>query len=137
MLNHPSLLNEVEEEFAQLEFLSPDLDKLRNAILKTHAPQPDLDAETLIRHLKEDGFAKTVDGVLSAQVLNHAAFARVGADVETVRLGWADTKGRFEKRRLGLQIRDAAQDLAGDMSVENWTRMQPLLEDKDEGESAL
>ena len=107
------------------------------AILKTHAPQPDLDAETLTRHLRDEGFAQTVDGVLSAQVLNHAAFARVGADVETVRLGWADTKGRFEKRRLGLQIRDAAQDLAGDMSVENWTRMQPLLEDKDEGESAL
>jgi DNA primase len=137
VLNHPSLLNEVEEEFAQLEFLSPDLDKLRIAILKTHAPQPDLDAETLTRQLKEDGFAKTVDGVLSAQVLNHAAFARVEADAETVRLGWADTRGRFEKRRLGVQIRDAERDLAGDMSVENWTRMQPLLEDKDEGESAL
>jgi DNA primase len=137
MLNHPSLLNEVEEEFAQLEFLSPDLDKLRNAILKTHAPQPDLDAETLTRHLKDDGFAKTVDGVLSAQVLNHAAFARLEADAETVRLGWADTKSRFEKRNLGTQIRDAERSLAGDMSVENWTRMQPLLEDKDEGESAL
>ncbi|HYA72432.1 MAG TPA: hypothetical protein VEF36_04675, partial [Roseiarcus sp.] len=137
VLNHPALLNEVEEEFAQLEFLSPDLDKLRIAILKTHAPQPDLDAATLTRHLKDDGFAKTVDGVLSAQVLNHAAFARVEADAETVRLGWADTRSRFEKRRLGMQIRDAERDLAGDMSVENWTRMQPLLEDKDEGESAL
>ncbi|HXE28912.1 MAG TPA: hypothetical protein VN656_10385, partial [Stellaceae bacterium] len=92
---------------------------------------------TLTRHLKDDGFAKTVDGVLSAQVLNHAAFARLEADAETIRLGWADTKSRFEKRRLGLQIRDAAQDLAGDMSVENWTRMQPLLEDKDEGDNAL
>jgi DNA primase len=137
VLNHPALLNEVEEEFAQLEFLSSDLDKLRNAILKTHAPQPDLDAETLTRHLKDDGFAKTVEGVLSAQVLNHAAFARVDADAETARLGWADTRSRFEKRRLGVQIRDAERDLAGDMSVENWTRMQPLLEDKDEDESAL
>jgi DNA primase len=137
VLNHPSLLNEVEEEFAQLEFLSPDLDKLRNAILKTHAPQPDLDAETLTRQLKDDGFVKTVDGVLSAQVLNHAAFARAGADAEAVRLGWTDTKSQFERRRLGLQIRDAARDLAGDMSVENWTRMQPLLEDKDEGDNAL
>jgi DNA primase len=137
MLNHPSLLNEVEEEFAQLEFRSPDLDKLRNAILKTHAPQPDLDAETLTRQLKDDGFAKTVDGVLSTQVLNHAAFARVEADAETVRLGWADTKGRFEKRNLGTQIRDAERDLAGDMSVENWTRMQPLLEDQDEGDDSV
>jgi DNA primase len=137
VLNHPALLNAVEEEFAQLEFLSPDLDKLRIAILKTHAPQPDLDADTLTRHLREDGFAKTVEGVLSAQVLNHAAFARIDADAEMARLGWADTRDRFEKRRLGVQIRDAERDLAGDMSVENWTRMQPLLEDKDEGESAV
>jgi DNA primase len=137
VLNHPALLNEVEEEFAQLEFLSADLDKLRIAILKTHAPQPDLDAETLTRHLRDDGFAKTVDGVLSAQVLNHAAFARVDADADAVRSGWADTRSRFEKRRLGMQIRDAERDLAGDMSVENWTRLQPLLEDNDEGENAL
>ncbi len=137
VLHHPSLLNEVEEEFAQLEFRSPDLDKLRNAILKTHAGQPDLDAETLTRQLRDDGFSKTVDGVLSAQVLNHAAFARVEADAETVRLGWADTRGRFEKGHLGAQIRDAERNFAGDMSVENWTRLQPLLEDKDEGDNAL
>lgn len=87
--------------------------------------------------MQDDGFAKTVEGVLSAQVLNHAAFARVDADAETARLGWADTRSRFEKRRLGVQIRDAERELAGDMSVENWTRMQPLLEDKDEDESAL
>src|ERR1700722_16664426 len=92
------------------------LDRLSLATLKLHAPLPDLDTETLIRHLKDDGFAKTVEGVLSAQVLSHAAFAR--ADAETVRLGWADTKGQFEKRRLGQQIRDAERDLAGDMSVE-------------------
>jgi DNA primase len=119
---------------AQLEFLSPDLDKLRIAILKVHAPQPDLDADTLTRQLREDGFATTVDGVLSAQVLNHAAFARVGVDAETVRLGWADTRGRFERRRIGVEIRDAERDFANEMTVENWTRLQPLLEDKDEGE---
>ena len=136
VLNHPFLLNEVEEDFLQLEFLSPDLDKLRIAILNTHGLQPDLDAATLTRHLKADGFAKTVDGVLSAQVLNHAACARVDAEAETVRLGWADTRGRFEKRRLGVQIRDAERHLADDMSVENWTRLQPLLEDKDEGDDA-
>ena len=119
MCSITALLNEVEEEFAQLEFISPDLDKLRNAILKAHAPLPDLDSETLTRHLIDDGFAKTVEGVLSAQVLNHAAFARVDADAETVRLGWADTRSRFEKRRLGMQIRDAERDFAGDMSVEN------------------
>jgi hypothetical protein len=75
-----------------------------------------------------------VDGVLSAQVLNHAAFARVGVDAETVRLGWADTRGRFERRRIGVEIRDAERDFANEMTVENWTRLQPLLEDKDEGE---
>ena len=134
LLNHPYLLNEVAEDLAEIKFASPDLDRLCNAILKAHAPQPDLDAATLKLHLINDGFAKTLDGVLSAQVLNHAAFAKDGADPDAVRQGWSDTRGRFEKRRLGVQIRDAERDLAEDMSVENWTRLQPLLEHQDEDE---
>jgi hypothetical protein len=70
-----------------------------------------------------------VDAVLSPQVLNHAAFARVGADAETVRRGWLDARGRFEQRRLDVQIRDAVRDLSADTNEENWTRTQPLLED--------
>jgi DNA primase len=131
-------LNEVEEEFAQLEFRSPTLDKLRNAILRTHAPQPDLDADTLKRQLEENGYSGTVDAVLSPQVLSHAAFARVGADAETARCGWSDAKGRFEHRRLDGQIKDAVRDLSAEMNEANWVRTQPLLEglsvkDRDEG----
>ena len=126
------MLNEVAEDLAEIKFVSPDLDRLCNAILKAHAPQPDLDADTLKLHLINDGFAKTLDGVLSAQVLNHAAFAKDGADPDAVRQGWSDTRGRFEKRRLEVQIRDAERDLAEDMSVENWTRLQPLLEQQDD-----
>ena len=137
VLNHPFILNEVEEEFAQVEFLSSELDNLRIAILKGHAPHPDLDADTLKLHLKSNGFAEAVDRVLSAEVLDHASFARHDADPETVRLAWADTRNLFEQRRIGAQIRDAERNLAGDMSVENWTRMQPLFESKDDGDDGL
>lgn len=134
ILNHPFLLNEIEDELSGVEFLSRDLDSLLGAILKRHQLQPDLDAETLKLHLRNDGFTKTLDGVLSAEVLNHAAFARVEADPEAARRGWADARGRLEKRRLGAQIKDVVRDFGDDPSVENWTRMQPLLEHKDEDE---
>jgi DNA primase len=132
ILNHPFILNEVAEEFALMEFGARDLDSLSEAILKRHALQPDLDAETLKLHLRNDGFTKTLDRVLSAGVLNHAAFARIEADPEAARRGWADARGRLEKHRLGAQIKDVARDFGEDPSVENWSRMQPLLEHKDE-----
>lgn len=137
ILNHPFLLNEVAEEFAGIELASRDLDRLRDAILKRHALQPDLDAGALKRQLREDEFAKVLDGVLSAEVLNHAAFARLDVEPEAARRGWMDATERFEKRRLGAHIKDVERDLARDMSVENWTRMQPLLEHKDENDGTV
>lgn len=137
VLNHPFLLNEVAEEFAQIDVVSRDLDRLRDAILKRHALQPDLDAETLKRHVKGDGFAKLLDRVLSAEVLSHAAFARAEGDPEAARRGWVDARARFEKRRLGVHIKDVERDLADDMSLENWTRLQPLLEYKDEDDDGV
>ena len=137
ILNHPFLLNEVAEEFAGIELASRDLDRLRDAILKRHALQPDLDAGALKRQLREDKFAKVLDGVLSAEVLNHAAFARLDVEPEAARRGWMDATERFEKRRLGAHIKDVERDLARDMSVENWTRMQPLLANKDEKDGTV
>jgi DNA primase len=133
LLNHSFLLNEFSEDLVGIEFAAGDLDRLRDEILKRHDLQPDLDAEGLKLHLKGTGFAKTVEGVLSAQVLNHAGFARADADAEAVRRGWIHTREQFQQRRLSLQIEDAERDLAADMTDENWARLQQtLLERKDE-----
>lgn len=136
LLNHPFLLGDVAEEFAEIPLGPPDLDKLRHEILRLHALNPDLDAATLRLHLTENGYDRVVKGVLSSQVLAHAAFARAGADADTVRLGWADTRDQLRQPHLRTQIAEAERELAEETTEEKWVRLHPLLEQKIEDDGA-
>ena len=135
LLNHPFLLGEVVEDVAGMH-LAPDLDKLWHEILRLHALNPDLDSAGLAIQLRQNGFARVVEGVLSPRVLIHAAFARQGVDAKTVRAGWASTRDGVQKAHLHTQIAEAGRDLAEDTTDEKWTRLHPLLEQKVEDDGA-
>jgi DNA primase len=137
LLNHPFLVHEVAEELAALHLADPRLDKLCHEILRLHALNPDLDAATLKLHLTQSEHAGAVQGVLSSQVLNHAAFARPDADAETVRMGWIDTRDRLQQRHLKQQVAEAAQNFVRDVSDETWGRLQQsVLETKKDDDGA-
>ncbi|HUJ98054.1 MAG TPA: DNA primase [Stellaceae bacterium] len=137
LLNHPFLLHEVAEELAALHLRDPRLDKLCREILRLHALNPDLDAATLKLHLTQSGYGGVVQGVLSQQVLKHAAFARPEADAETVRMGWTDTRDRLQHRHLRQQVAEAAEDFVRDVSDETWGRLQQtVLETKKDDDGA-
>jgi DNA primase len=141
VLNHPFILNEVSEEFAALEFSAPDLDRLCQETLKAHALDPDLDGTALRLHLTRNGLARTVEGVLSSQVLEHARFALPDATPEAVRSGWVDARDQFLKDHIASQIAATERELAEDTTEEVWERLQTVLElkakngDATEGES--
>ena len=136
LLNHPFLLAEVGEELAQFELPDRALDRLCREILRLHSLHPDLDAAALKLHLSDSGFGQEIAGILSSQVLNHAGFARPGADAEDVRLGWSHTKARLQERRLlSTQISEAERQ-AADGTDETWSRLQPLLQSKAEDDGA-
>jgi len=136
LINHPFLLHEVAEDLAALHLPAADLDKLCHEILRLHALNPDLDDTALKLHLTENGFGRVVQGVLSPQVLTHAAFARAGADADAVRMGWANTRDQLQQAHLDTQIAEAERDLAEDTTNEKWTRLHPLLEQKMEDDGA-
>jgi DNA primase len=135
IINHPALLHELAEDFAELDLTAPDLDKLRREILNIAAARPDLDAAALARHLSQDGFARAVDGLLSPQVYVHGAFARPDADIEGARCGWLHARHRFQQLPQHVaEIDRAAQGLARDMTEASWrnlTALQDLREDED------
>ncbi len=136
LLNHPFLLAEVGEELAQFELPDRALDRLCREILRLHSLHPDLDAAALKLHLSNSGFGQEIAGILTSQVLNHAGFARPGADAEDVRLGWSHTKARLQERRLlSTQISEAERQ-AADGTDETWSRLQPLLQSKAEDDGA-
>jgi DNA primase len=137
VLQHPFLLHEVAEEFAELLLGDPLLDKLRHEILRLHALNPDLDAATLKLHLTGNGYAGVVQGVLSPQVLKHAAFARPEADAEMVRMGWNDTRDQLQQAHLRQQVADAARDFVENANDDTWGRLQQtVLETKKEDDGA-
>jgi DNA primase len=61
VLNHPALLHEEAEAFAELAFTAPALDSLKAAILDIAALSPDLDSATLTAHLRD----RELGGVLA------------------------------------------------------------------------
>ena len=68
LLSFPTLIGEVAEEFAAIEIPEAELDKLRREILEVEALRPGLDASALRQHLLLNGFAATVDALLSPSV---------------------------------------------------------------------
>ncbi|HZB90921.1 MAG TPA: DNA primase [Stellaceae bacterium] len=137
LLNHAFLLHEAAEELAALHLGDPRLDKLRHEILRLHALNPDLDAVTLKLHLTQSGYGGVVQGVLSQQVLKHAAFARIDADAETVRRGWIDTRDRLQQRQLRQQVAEAAEEFVREVSDATWGRLQQtVLETKQDDDGA-
>jgi DNA primase len=136
LINHPFLLHEVAEDLAALHLAAADLDKLCHEILRLHVLNPDLDDTALKLHLTENGFGRVVQGVLSPQVLTHAAFARAGADADAVRMGWANTRDQLLHAHLNTQIAEAERNLAEDTTNETWTRLHPLLEQKMDDDGA-
>ena len=129
LLNHPFLLAEAAEELAQIDFpAAGKLDSLSRKILELHHRNPALDAETLKGHLSRDGFGPTVERILSPRVLEFARFAKVGAEVESVRSGWIDIKRRYEQQCLLTQIAEAERSLAVDTNEDTLARLRHLQE---------
>jgi DNA primase len=135
LLNHPALLDAVNEDFAQIEQLPTDLDKLRREILNVSAVRPDLDAASLRLHLSQTGFGRTVDGLLSPQVYIHAGFARPDAELAEARRGWAAACGELYRRlHLSAEIDRAERGLADDMTEASWAQFNALREHREEPE---
>ncbi len=137
LLNHPFLLDEVAEDVAALHLPDPRLDKLCHEILRLHALKPDLDATALRLHLSGSDYAGIVQGILSPQVMKHAAFARPEADAEMARRGWTHTRDQLQQRHLTQQVAQAERDFVEDVSDETWGRLQQtVLETKKEDDGA-
>ena len=127
LLRRPEIFDHVGERLGMLSFSAPELDILRQEVLKTLSTEPDLDRPGLERHLRLAGCAAAVDAVLSPKVLAHAFFARPDTPVETVQEGWDETYGRCLQGELLAEIGEAERLLAGDPSDNTFDRVRRLM----------
>ena len=129
VITHPELCDDVGERLGTMEFSASEVDKLRQEVLKTVAEQPGLDWTGLERHLRHSGFSETLDSLLSAKALVHAAFARPGAAPEMAREGWEETYALYMQKDLRAEIKRAGRRLlAEDLSAESHGALCALQE---------
>ena len=119
----PTLIGEIAEEFAAIEIPEAELDKLRREILEVEALRPGLDASSLRQHLLLNGFAATVDALLSPSV--DSGFLVRSSDLRTARNHWAHVFGMLMGGHRSA-LAEASNHLIDDDSA--WDRIQATRE---------
>ncbi len=138
IVNRPELLAAVGEEFAAIEIGNRDIDGLRTAILDIASSEPDLDSETLKRHLSARGLATTVDFLSAPQDWSERRLEDRFADPEAVlsdlEKGWRHVLAlnrRVTAAKSNLEA--AVKDLAEDMTEEAFERFKASTAEADAG----
>ena len=119
LLQSPPLVDEVAEEFASLDMPEPELDKLRREILEVEALRPGLDAPALRQHLLLNGFAATVDALLSPSV--DSGFLVRSSDPRAARDTWAHVIGMLMGGHRSA-LAEASNHLSDEVSSASWER---------------
>jgi DNA primase len=122
VVNHPWLLETHAEEFAHLEFLNPDADALRRAILDAISHGDDRPLREVIAAGSQSAILVRVESAIT-----HASDwpAREGAAADDVTQWWAHVISLHRKQRtLNKELKDAEQALGAEPTDANlgWLR---------------
>jgi DNA primase len=121
LLHYPGLIDEVAERLARVEIPEPELDRLRAEILQVAALRQGLDAPALRQHLLLNGFAATVDKLLSPSV--DAGFLVRRSDPSFVRKDCARVIGMLMQDDPS-GVAEAGDRMFEEVSPESWERFQ-------------
>jgi DNA primase len=125
VIRHPWLLETHAEEFADLDFLHPDADQLRAAILEAGSREPHPDADELQAELARRGLTPLLARVEAAITHRSDWPAQAGAGEADVAQWWDHVVTLHRKKRtLNRELKDAERALGEDPSEANlaWLR---------------
>ncbi len=121
VVNHPWLLETHAEEFAALEFLNPDADALRGAILDAGAGHDGVDAAAVRAGVAGAGLGGLLARAEAAITHPSDWTAREGAAPDDVNPFWAQLIALHRKvRTLNKELKDAERALGEDPTDANW-----------------
>lgn len=132
LINHPELYDEASERLGTIDFSVPELDKIRQEVLKTLAAKSGLETEPLVNHLNECGYSAVLRSLLGAGVYDHAYFARPDATFEEAGAGWMETYDQIRGKDLIAEIKEAERDVAENPSEETFRRLSALKQQMNE-----
>jgi DNA primase len=125
VLNHVWLLETHSEELAALDFLNPDADQLRRAMLEASAGHETVETETLRAVIAARGLTAVLTRVEAAITHSSDWPARPGAASEDVAQWWTHVVTLHRKQRtLNRELKDAERALGEEPTDANlaWLR---------------
>ena len=126
VINHPWLLEHHAEEFSELEFLNPDTDHLRRAVLDAATDgRTSADPEALRAAIAARGLTGVLDRVEAAITHTSDWPAQAGASVDDVAQWWTHVVTLHRKQRtLNRELKDAERALGEEPTDANlaWLR---------------
>jgi DNA primase len=125
VVNHPWLLEHHAEEFSELEFLNPDTDHLRRAVMDAATGSDAADPEALRAAIAARGLTGVLDRVEAAITHTSDWPARAGASGEDVAQWWTHVVTLHRKQRtLNRELKDAERALGEEPTDANlaWLR---------------
>ncbi len=126
LINHPELLDHVEERLGAMPYADSRLDSLRQSALMHLSQSSNLESQVLKDHLSELGFSDELKKLISSEVYIHAGFARQEAQLEDATKGWDHTFSLCQRGDLEADVRRAADDLINDPTDNAFAVFQSL-----------
>jgi DNA primase len=134
LLNHPDLLQEEAERLAEIEFATPELDRLRRQLLDTSALCQGLDGTSLKNQIGRTGSHKEVARIEETARRLGVWFVQAGAALDDARTGFRQMMALHRKAvTLERELIAAERRLA---EVPNETNLAHLNHIRDELHSA-
>ena len=127
LLNHWTLMDEFAETLGTLDFLDPNLDKLRQETLLLYGSDPDLDPDGVNNYLKSRGYSELIESILDPAVYIHAGFARAEAAHTSVRVGIGEMVDGLREDGQRADMAEAEKAYAENPTEENWARLQERM----------
>jgi DNA primase len=110
LLQFPSFIDVVEEDFVAFDFPEEHLGELRREILNAQAMRPGLEGDYLYNHLKLNGFRDTLDELMSPSV--HSDFIYRLADSASPQDLWDHVTKMMIARKVSRQSLDLTDAVA-------------------------
>jgi len=126
VINHPQILEKLEDEFMAFEMPDRMLQAMRDDIISAYADNPDIQRADLIAELKAGGYESNLDSLLSNVIYTHAGFAKPETDISDVLSGWENIVTAAQDQAVETELRGMKQELMQNLSLDSEERMISL-----------
>jgi len=131
VVNHPGLVERIDEELAGLRLRTPRLDDMCRKILEVAAAAPGLDSPALQRHLRECGFSDVLDALFAprpwSERVSLGSYVRPDASLAEAERGWRATFELHQGALLAEEEAAARQSMAENPTPESWEVHKALI----------